>query len=198
MLIRRMLITLLLCGTCFAAPATVRVVDGSGAPVRDVLVIIQSLDNRQRDVSRKLTDEQGSVGTLELKAGLYRAIATTPYGVWHTAIKEFLVSGDRVEVRLTVEQEPTHGAGDVVTVGASTADLQVLKPDGTPASGADMLVRDKDATLYLERWYKMDEAGRSRIELVGTPTIVVVVYHGKLLVTQLAAETHPVVRFSPD
>jgi hypothetical protein len=196
---RQALVTLLMCGMCFAAPVTVTVVDGSGAPAKDVLVIIQSLDTHQRDVTRKLTNEQGGIGTLELKAGLYRAIATTPYGLWRTAIREFIVSDAKVGLSITVEPEPTHGRGDVVTVGTATADLQVLKPDGTPASGAEVLVRDRSATLYLERWYRVDKDGRSRIELVGAPTIVVVLYEGKLISTQLTAtDTHAIIKFSPD
>ena len=184
---------------CFAAPATFRVLDGSGAPVKDVLVIVESLDSSYRDVSRQLTDEQGRVRTEELKAGLYRVIATTPYGLWETAIKEFLVTDHPVDLTLTVQPQPTHGYGDIVTLGSSRAELQVLNSDGTPASGAEVLVRDEDATLYLERRYKTDQNGKAHIELVASPTVLIIIYDGKLLTKELAStDTHAIVRLSPD
>jgi len=196
---RQLFLVLLLSTLACAAPTSVCIVDGSGAPLKDVLVILKSLDNHYFDVSRQLTDEQGKTRSVELKHGLYRIIATTPYGVWKTTIREFLVGDEPINLKITADANPTHGLGDVISVGADHAELQVLKADGSPAAGAKVLIRDRDATLSLERWYKMDENGKSKIELVGSPTVVVVVYDGKLMTTQLAqTDTRPIVRFSPD
>lgn len=136
---------------------------------------------------------------MELTAGTYRVIATTPYGLWETAIKEFLVTEQPVNLSLKVQPQPTHGFGDIVPLHRSKADLQVITPDGAPASGAKVLVRDESASLHLERWYKLDRNGRSKIELVASPTVLVIIYNGKLFTTQIAqTDTHAVVRFSPD
>ncbi len=58
--------------------------------------------------------------------------------------------------------------------------MQVVRPDGKPAAGADVHVRDRDATLHLERWYTTDEAGRVTIEQVSDPIVVVIVYKDTL------------------
>lgn len=184
---------------CLAAPASFRVLDGSGAPVKDVLVIVKSLNSGYGDESRQLTDEQGRVRAVELTPGTYRVLATTPYGVWETTIREFLVNEQPVDLSLKVQPQPTQGFGDIVPLHSSKADLQVITPDGNPTSGAEVLVRDERDSLYLERRYKLDENGKSKIELVGSPTILVIIYNGKLFTTQLSrTDTHAVVRFSPD
>lgn len=189
----------LLSTLCFAAPTTVRVVDASGAPLKDVLVIVKSFGPSYFDDIRQLTDEQGRIPTLELKPGAYQAIATTPYGLWETSVKEFLVEDKPVELTLRVSPQPTHGVGDIVTVGSSHTEIKVLTPAGTPAPGAKVFTRDKDATLYLERWYKTDKEGKAQIELVADPTVLVIIYGGKLFTTQLApSSTHATIRFSPD
>jgi hypothetical protein len=88
----------------------------------------------------------------------------------------------------------THGNGDIVTVGTPRAQLQVIGPDGHPASGASILVRDREATLNLERWYTADGKGFAKIELVSEPTVVVVVYSDVLLTTELSQhDLNPVV-----
>lgn len=49
-------------------------------------------------------------------------------------------------LKISVSLHATHGAGDVVLVGARSIDVQVLGPNGEPAADADVLVRDKEAT----------------------------------------------------
>lgn len=196
---RTVILWFLLPSLGFAAPATFRVLDGTGAPLKDVLVIVKSLDSPFDDLPRQLTDEQGRVRTLELKAGLYRVIATDPYGIWETAIKEFLVADQPVDLSLAVAPQPSHGYGDIVSLPVIKANLKVLMPDGGPAAGAEVLVRDLEDTLYRERRYRLDKDGESKIELVASPTVLVVIYNGKVFTTRLAqTDTDPVVRFSPD
>jgi hypothetical protein len=165
-----------------AISVTVSVQDASGAPANNVLVIVQDLDHPENEMIRGLTDSKGSIPNLNLSGGLYRAIATTPYGLWQTRIREFLVSDAPVRVVLTVDSVPTHGDGDIVLVGAAHVDLNVVNPDGSPAVGAAILARDREATLSLERWYKTDRKGGVKVEVVAKPLVVVVV-SGKSLVT---------------
>ena len=184
---------------CFGAPTTIRVLDGSGAPVKGVLVIVKSLDSSYLEASRQLTDDQGRVRMAELRPGVHRVIATTPYGLWETTIREFVVTDEPLDLTLMIQPTPTHGFGDIVPLGRSSSQLQVLTMDGIPASGARLLVRDKEATLYLERWYKLDNNGKADIQLVASPTVLVIIYNGKICTTQLAhADAHAVIRFSPD
>jgi hypothetical protein len=157
--------------------------DGSGAPIQNELVILQDLDDHEREICRALTDKNGEIPGLNLSAGLYRAIATAPYGLWRTRVREFLVSDVPVRLVLGVDAMPTHGYGDIVPVGARHVHLRVLTSDGHPVAGASVLVRDEVATLYLEEWYRTDLSGAVTIDTAAKPLVVVVVY-GKTLVTR--------------
>jgi hypothetical protein len=182
-------------GAAATAPVKIKVEDASGAVLKDELVIVQDLDNREREVLRALSDQDGNVPPLQLPPGLYRVIATDPYGIWQTSVREFLVGQQSAEVVVRVEAMWTHGYGDIVTVGTAHTLLQVIGPDGQPASGASILVRDRDATLHLERRYKADKKGTATIELVSEPTVVVVLYGDVLLTTELGShDLKPVIR----
>ncbi len=182
-----LLLAAALLGLVPQVPLTLRVEDASGARLKDELVIVQDLNGREREVLRALTDQNGYIPVPDLKPGLYRAIATSPYGLWETEIREFLVEeGSPLEVVLKVRPMPTHGYGDIVTVGAPQSELRVLDSTGLPVSGAAVLVRDRNATPYLERWYQTDAKGLAKIELTSSPTIVVVVYQNKLTIKEIS------------
>ncbi len=159
---------------------TIKVQNASGEGERNVLVIVQNLDDHEREVTRVLTDQEGRVPAADLSPGLYRVIATAPYGLIQTKIDEFLVGSKPRNIVVTVQFLATHGSGDVVTVPKTWTQVQVVRPDGKPAAGADVHVRDRDATLHLERWYTTDEAGRVTIEQVSDPIVVVIVYKDTL------------------
>src|SRR5215471_7533131 len=90
--------------------------DSAGVVVKDELVVVQDLQD-EHEVLRALTDKDGKVPSLDLQPGLYRVIATTPYGVWQTDVREFLVAEKPLQVALHVRPMPTHGFGDIVSVG---------------------------------------------------------------------------------
>jgi hypothetical protein len=154
--------------------------------LKDELVIVQELHNREHEVLRVLTDGAGKIPTIDLHPGLYRAIATAPYGLWETQVQEFLVGEKAVRLALHVGPMPTHGNGDIVTLGAKKKKLRVLKPDGQAASGAEVYVRDRNATLHLERWYKTNAAGETEIELTGDPTVAVAVLGDSLATREIS------------
>jgi|ERR1035438_2876614 hypothetical protein len=196
---RTVVLLLLLCPFASAVPVKFRVLDGSGSPTSGVLVIVQNLENHEAEVLRALSDERGDAGSRELLPGLYRMIATTPYGLWQDVIKEFVVRSVPFEMALRVQPMPTHGYGDIVVMGTTWAELQVLQPDGQPASNANLFVRDSKATLYTERWYKTDAQGRTKIEMISDPLVVLVLYHDAMMTTALSERNLPkVIRFSPD
>src|SRR5271156_4017440 len=185
---RYFVMVLMLLASSQGSAVTIRVQNASGEGERNVLVIVQKLDDHEREVMRVLTDQEGRVPAADLSPGLYRVIATAPYGLLQTKIDEFLVGSNPRNVVVTVQFLATHGYGDVVTVGPkSWTHLQVVRPDGKPAARADVLVRDRDATLYLERWYTTDEEGRVTIARVADPTIAVIVYQDTLTSLELAA-----------
>ena len=177
----KLLLALLLLPLSPAMRVDLVVVDTSGAPLKDELVIVQDLHDRQHEVLRALTDQDGKIPALNLEPGLYRAIATAPYGVWETEIREFLVTAKPLQVKLRASPMSTHGFGDIVPVRKNgRKKLKVLQDDGNPAAGADLYVRDREATLYMERRYKTNSRGEAEIELVSEPTVVTIVSRDSL------------------
>jgi hypothetical protein len=196
---RTVMLFLLLCPCASAVPVRFRVLDTGDAPTSGVLVIVQNLQNHETEVLRALTDARGEAGSRELLPGLYRMIATTPYGIWEDVIKEFVVRYVPFEMALRVAPMPTHGYGDIVVVGTTWAELQVLQPDGQPAPNANVFVRDRKATLYTERWYKTDAQGRTKIEMISDKLVVLILYQDAMMTTSLSERNLPkVIRFSPD
>jgi hypothetical protein len=99
----------------------------------------------ERKILRVLTDAGGKIPTLDLHPGLYRTIATAPYGLWQTEVQEFVVGEKPMHLALRVRPMPTHGSGDIVTIGTKRKKLKVLKSNGQAASGAEIYIRDRGA-----------------------------------------------------
>lgn len=198
-MIRNLLFLLMFGQLAAAVPVSFRVLDASGAPAKDVLVIVQNLEKHEAEVLRVLSDEHGDAGRRELQPGLYRMIATAPYGIWQTAIKEFMVGSVPMEIALPVNGMPTHGYGDIVVTGTTWTELQFLQPDGQPLANGDVFVRDSSATLYTERWYKTDVQGRAKIEMISDPLILVILYKDSIMTTELPERNPPkLIKFSAD
>lgn len=179
---------LALCTPVSAGVASFTVVDASGAPLKDVLVIVQDLRIRDADeVFRALTDERGRVTSRELPNGKYRVICTTPYGLWKTDIREVVIGTGATELRPALYPLGSHGYGDVVIVPESHFPVHVKHEDGTPCGNAAVLVRDSDASLPTRHWYRTDDAGEANVMASGTD-IVIVVFVGEKVFTRALTE----------
>jgi len=180
-------LALLIASRADAAPLHLKVVDKTGAAFPDVLVIVKSLEGKG-EIARALTDTTGNVPGRELSPGLYRVIATCPYGICETKVQEFYVKDAPVQLELTVDVSPTRGEGDVVEIGPSRSlKVQVIDRDGRPARLAPVLVRDSDAQH--ERWYKTDSDGGTTVELPEGQVTVVVLYGGTITSKALSGAT---------
>ncbi|MGH9686625.1 MAG: hypothetical protein ACRD5K_05995 [Candidatus Acidiferrales bacterium] len=71
---------------------TVKVEDGSGAPIKSELVIVQDLNNQEHELLRNLTGAQGDVPALDLRPGLYRLIVTAHMACGKRGFKNFSLS----------------------------------------------------------------------------------------------------------
>lgn len=173
-----LVVVLVMLGCCeaSAAPLRLRVTDQTGAAFPDVLVIVKSLAGKG-EIFRALTDQAGGVPERNLPTGLYRAIATCPYGICETKISEFLVGDTLVELELRVDVSPTRG--NVAMVGPSNpVRIQILDQQGRPAPSAELLVRDSNAEY--EQWYRTNGEGEIDVEPRGTTITFAVVYKGTL------------------
>jgi hypothetical protein len=193
-----LLACLMLFGFSSASPVTIKVEDVSGAPIKNELVIVQNVDRQEREIVRALTGETGTIQPLELSPGLYRAIATAPYGLWQTKVCEFLVTEKQHDIILRVQPIPTHGVGDIVITGSALIEVQVLNSNSQIVTGASVLSRDSAASLSSEKWYKTDETGLAHIKLVGDPTVLVVSYRDALVTKEVHAKDSKVVIHLPN
>jgi hypothetical protein len=168
------LIMLLLALLPDAKTSIIKTVDASGAPFPKVLVIVKSLEG-EGEVARYLTDQDGRTPKIQLSSGLYRVIATCPYGICQTTVREFLGSDVPSELTLEIPVNSTDLNGE--TVGAPRIQL-VLETANGKASGAHILIRDPEAKW--EKWYVADATGSAEVELVSDPSVVVVIFGGKV------------------
>jgi len=169
-------LALLVASRAQAASLEVRVLDKTGAAFPNVLVIVKSLEDKG-EMFRALSNASGSVAERELTPGLYRVIATCPYGICVTKVQEFLVGEMPVHLILKVDVLPTQG--NVVQIGPSNSlAVEVVDSEGKPVSFAHVLLRDSDAQN--ERWYKTDADGLTTVELPEGPITFVVLSKGGL------------------
>jgi len=172
------------CSEASAAPLHLRVIDQTGAAFPDVLVIVKSLAGKG-EIFRALTDQAGSVLERNLPSGLYRAIATCPYGICETKVSEFLVGDTPAELEMKVDVSPTRG--NVAMVGPlNRLKLEVVDIQARPAASAEVLVRDSHAEF--EQWYKTNGDGEADVEPRGSATTFVVLYNRTLTTETLSSE----------
>jgi hypothetical protein len=141
-----------------------------------VLVIVKSLEGKG-EIFRSLTDSTGTVPERDLARGLYRIIATCPYGICQTKVSEFLVGTRPVELGLSLDVWPTRGNGP--TIGPSDRiTIQVIDAQGRAVPSAEILVRDSEAQN--ERWYTTNAGGEAEVELPKGAVTIAMLYSGSL------------------
>lgn len=156
----------------------------AGEPIPDDLVIVESLDT-YKELLRAVTDKSGNAPPVDLKPGLYRAIATAPYGLWETVVREFLVKTGQTETQLvvTTSPKPTQDFWIVKKGEGPSAYVHIVKADGSAAVGARVITRSRDLIPDVGNSYQSDSKGWVTIDLTSKPTVVVIV-DGEILVTR--------------
>ena len=157
----------------FLAQATsvrIKMLEISGGILPDGLVIVESLDRRGEFVG-SLSDEAGTVPTLNLTPGLYRVIGTCPYGVCAASVSEFLVGDQPIELELKLRIMP-HGDGMVL--GLQRITVHIVDKQDQEVPSARVIVRDWEA--HEEEWYETNSSGDANVALPreGLVTIIVI------------------------
>jgi hypothetical protein len=177
-----LLLTLSEAALSHASSLRVSVKDRTGSPFANVLLIVKSLeDGGERH--RALSDASGEAPETVLRPGLYRLIATCPYGVCETQITEFLMGNDSVSLRMALDVRAT--TGDIVLSDRKLR-VVVVGRNEQAASKAKVLVRNSDATT--EKWYVADEKGGLLIDVLSEPMTLVAFYAGRLETRNLTSE----------
>lgn len=170
-----LLAAVLLCESFCAAETKLQVLDPSKAPFPNVLVIIKYLEDGGES-GRYLSDAEGRIPDLQLKAGLYRFILTCPYSICKTTIFEVLGARASGELVLDLPVKSTDEYG--LLVGAPRVPLSVVLADHKPFAKAQVLIRNAEASR--EQWVETDGEGRVDVVLLSDPTIAVIVHRGRV------------------
>jgi hypothetical protein len=154
------LLTLLAATQLSATQLHIVVLDSTGAPLPDQLVIVKSLDT-PKEIFRAMSDSMGNVPDHDVALGLYRVISTHPHGWWKTEVAEFLVGKTPASIELRVQPMSPQGYGDVVWVGPRRPELKLRFSDtaGNPAAMVSFLVRDSEAQHWF--WSKSNDRGEA-------------------------------------
>jgi hypothetical protein len=164
-----------------AVPFHLQTLDQTGAGFPNVLVIVRSLED-QKESFRALTDQSGTIAAYRLAPGLYQIIATCPYGICETAVREFIVRTSEVHLEVKLGILPTQG--NVVRIGpVSQRRIEVRGENDKPVSSAQVLVRDANAQN--ETWYKTGADGAVMVALPPGEATIVAVYDGTLVTRTL-------------
>ena len=162
-----------------AAPFRIRVTDPIGAEgVDKVLVIVQSLDGKG-EVLRTLTDPKGSITPIDLAPGLYRLIATYPYGYWFTQVREFVVSAAPVNMDLHMDGAVI----DRVAAPGVKVQVTVVNRDGKAIKNAHILGRDRQALS--NRWDTTDGQGHAVVTVGVNGADIVAIYNEQVVITPI-------------
>ena len=170
-------LVLSLSSVCVSEPQAtrIRIIDSTGAPFPNVLVIIQSLDDR-REIARYLTNSDGLVPPIQFGGGLYRIVLTCPYGLCKTSVYELLKTDIPASLTLTASVQPTDMNGRIVDAAKIT--ILVVDNQDKPVPGAQVLIRDPEAKW--NDWYTTSSDGKISVSLPFEPSTAVVLYQGKL------------------
>ncbi len=170
------ILMLAMAGTARASVLRVKIFDAAGGSLPDVLVIVRPID-RRGELYRILTDSTGSVPERDVPQGLYRIIATCPYGICQTKVSEFVVGSKPVELVLNLEMRPL--PGNVTTIWSDPKiqlRLKIVDSQNRPLPSVYITVRDPEVPKYF-RWVKTDARGEGQVVIPPLGPLTVVVAH---------------------
>lgn len=157
-----------------ASPVRIQVIDVAGEGLPKILVIARSLERPEGD--RELSDANGRILPLDLKAGVYQLIAIDPYGTWPTTVQEVIVGGEPLDLQIELPIPATDRDGELVP--QTEVPIRVLNKRGQPVPNAIVLGRDPEAKSM--RFYRTDLQGNVTPRLDINGEYVVVFHMGKV------------------
>lgn len=161
----------MLCPTANATTVKIRAAYGDKEGASKMLVIVRSIDGQPKEFARELSRSDGSIAPLELQPGIYEAIATCPYGYIHTAVRDFAVNDQSLEVTisLTVESDQT------INFDQIGWRIQVLDHDGRPAANAIVIGRNAEASTGVSM-ARTDKLGFATLSVPVDGALIAIIY----------------------
>jgi hypothetical protein len=160
------------CASAGAETVSVRATDRAGEKLPGILVVLKSLEDVPWGVSRALTGPNGLVPAVDVPPGLYEAIATDPYGIFETTVKDFMVATKpvKLELQLDVVQDQT------VTANAIDWHLRVVDNQNRPVVNAWVTARDSEASTGVGVT-TTDSHGRATVTIPIDRAVVITVFY---------------------
>ena len=165
-----MLALLSVCPYLDATEARIQVVDETGMGVPEILVIVKSLEFGKGVDFRALSGKDGFVPPVDLRPGLYQAIATDPYGPWFTKVQEFVMAKAPLTIRVAIRAAII----DSIPIWEAHVKVRVRDANGAPVPGAKVIGRDPAAQDF--DLAETDAQGLATVGISGNGAEVVVVY----------------------
>ncbi len=158
---------------------TIRVTDSSGAERLDkILIIVRSLEGKG-EITRGLTTVDGEFSVATMAPGLYQAISLYPYGYWHSAVREFVVTNKDTLVEFRLKGSVV----DQVEIPERQVSVRVIDRDGNAVHGAQIVARDVLAKFM--KFSKTDEQGRAKLSIPCGDSQISIIYNNKVATRDL-------------
>jgi hypothetical protein len=151
--------------------ATIQVVDHSGTPLANALVLIKSLDNGH-PAQVYSTGQDGKLAPMDFYQGMYRITIMCPNGACGNTRREMFAAQLSGNVVIQAHASSTTEQG--TTTSGVKATMVVQDASHKNLTGIPFLVRTVDAVQ--EAWYTTDKSGSASVSLPADPSVVVVPY----------------------
>jgi hypothetical protein len=161
----------ILCPTAHAAAVKIRTVFADQEAVPNVLVIVKSIEGQSEEFARGLSGPDGSIPSLELRPGLYEAIATCPYGHIPTTVHDFLVANEAALIEVTLNPDNDQR----INYNKISWNVQVLDQDGHPAVNAVVIGRNAEASTGVSA-ARTDKRGRATVSVPVDGALIEIIY----------------------
>jgi oligogalacturonide lyase len=155
--------------------ATIQVVDHTGAPLANVLVLFKSLDN-EHPAETYSTGHDGKIAPININnpGGMFRITIMCPNGACGNTYREMLAAqlSGNVVIQANVNSTTVQSS----TTNATKTAITIQDVNHKPRANILFLVRTVDAAT--EVWYTADKSGSANVNLPADPSIVIVPYRG--------------------
>lgn len=170
-----------------AATVKIRAVNFGGENLPKALVIVRSLEDPRPEVLRALTGPDGLVPDVEVPPGPYEAIAAYPYGIWQTAVQDFMVGAEPVtlELQLGIDFDQR------IRIDVIDWHVKVVDARGRPVANAWVTGRSMDAATGVSV-AKTDSHGTATVSIPIDNAWITVLYKGRSSSQSLQPDPHVV------
>jgi oligogalacturonide lyase len=166
--------------------ATIQVVDHSGTPLANALVLIKFLDNGHPPQVYS-TGQDGKLAPMDFYEGLYRITITCPNGGCGDTRREMFAA--QLSGNVVIQAHASSATEQGAAASGVKTTIVVQNASHKALLGIPFLVRTADAAQ--EAWYTTDKSGSASVSLPADPSVVVIPYMRIPYVYKIASACGP-------